>query len=208
MSEPPPILEPLSALSFNYPIPKSVRDYGRALDPRILEPGDLLLIAQKTQRWPASRIVAEQERLFAAHHSRWHHAAVSGGKFEICEATRAGVKAREYWEYMTDEYEIKIRRLKNVSKEERNLVAYYAATHVGTPYGFGNLWGLRKSLAQGDPWDKGGILFPGVVCSQLYYEACMRIGILLNDIPSTKVCPAHLSLSPKMFDVDLHWVRV
>ena len=90
----PPSAERLSELSFIRPIPKAVRDYGVALDPKILEPGDLLLISNKKSSWPASRIVEEQSKQFAPLHACWHHVAGSGGKFEICEATFSGVKSR------------------------------------------------------------------------------------------------------------------
>ena len=199
---------PLSEFSFNRPIPKAVRDFGSALDPNILEAGDLLLFARKVPNWSSARIVDAQSNQFSASHACWYHAAVSAGKFEICEATRSGVEAREYWQYMTGEYDIKIRRLKNASAAERSMVAYYAATNVRKSYGFFNLVELARTLADGDPWARRSLIYKGVICSQLYFEACMRIGVLLNTIPSTKICPAHLSVSTQMIDVAPAWVKV
>lgn len=195
-------------LSFSRPIPRAVREYGRALNPDILEPGDLLLFSDKQNGWTAKQIVEQQSHLFPPEHACWHHAAVSGGGFEICEATRTGVKACEYWDYMTDRYEIKVRRLNGADAKTRSQIAYYAATGVSTQYGFLNLLGLRRSLAGANPWRRGFRMSSGVVCSQLYFEACMRVGFLLANIPPENVSPAHLSQSTLMRDIELQWVLV
>jgi hypothetical protein len=209
---PPPLDLPqdqrLSDQTFSRPIPRAVRDHGFALDPKILEPGDLLLFSKKKSTWAGRRIIDAQALQFGPLHACWHHAAVSGGKFEICEATLTGVKAREYWGYMSGQYDIKIRRLKGASAAERSLVAYYAATNVNAGYGFLNLLGLLQALLSGDPWATKSLIYSGVICSQLYFEACMRVGFLLSNIPSTKVSPAHLSVSPQMTDIELAWVKV
>ena len=188
-------------------IPKSVRDHGSTVDPDTLEPGDLLLISKKKKPWISRKIVEFQAQMFAPEHARWHHAVVSGGRFEICEATTRGVTAGEYWKYMTGEYDIKVRRLKDAIADERSRVAYYAATHVRTKYAFGNLLGIGRALIGGNTWHRGRIVrSDGVVCSQLYFESCLRISIPLFDIPSDLVCPAHLSASEQMIDVPVSWV--
>ncbi len=198
----------LSNLSFDWPIPRAVREFGKALDPRILEPGDLLLFANKRPSWTSARIVNQQGKQFASDHACWHHAAVSGGGFEICEATALGVKAHEYWGYMNGGFEIRLRRLRNATAEQRARVAYYAATNVRVSYGFLNLPGLMKTLSNGNPWGRKLFAASGVICSQLYFEACMRVGFLLANIPPEQVCPAHLSISAQMTDVTLAWVKV
>ncbi|MFM9972656.1 MAG: hypothetical protein ACKVQK_30120 [Burkholderiales bacterium] len=198
----------LSDLTFERPIPKAVRDYGSALDLKLLEPGDLLLFSKKEPSWIDRGIIKIQGRAFASEHSRWHHAAVSGGGVEICEATRAGVNACEYWPYMTGEYDIKLRRLKDANAETRSRIAYYAATHVRINYGYWNLPALAKSLSNGNPWATRSWFSKGVICSQLYFEACMRAGFLLANIPSEQVCPAQLSITTQMEDIALKWVRV
>jgi len=204
---PGPRLSELS-LSFTRPIPRAVRDYGRAVDPKILEPGDLLLFSHKSGCWTSRRIVKQQSHLFPPEHACWYHAAVSGGGYEICEATFSGVKAYEYWDYMTGTYDIKVRRLIGADEKTRSLIAYYAATGVNTQYGFFNLPDLKKSLAGQNPWSRRFRFSSGVVCSQLYFEACMRVGFLLVNIPPERVCPAHLSQSNLMTDVELAWVSV
>jgi hypothetical protein len=195
-------------LSFSRPIPRKVRDFGRAIDPKILEAGDLLLFHDKQNSWTSRKIVQQQSNLFPQEHACWSHVAVSGGGYEICEATLSGVKAHEYWEYMTDAYDIKIRRVSGADAKTRSLIAYYAATGVGTQYGYANLPKLFFSLTTGKPWGSRFRFSSGVVCSQLYFEACMRVGFLLNNIPSEHVCPAHLSQSSLMKDIDLEWVAV
>ncbi len=199
----------LSSLSFERPIPKAVRQFGKALDPKILLPGDLLLVAHKKPTWRSSLIIKQQSQQFADEHAKWYHAVVCGGGFEICEATmRGGVAAHEYWDYMNDGYDLKLRRLKDATPEERSRVAYYAGTSVGAKYGFSNLFGIMKSLASGQPWGQTMRISSGVICSQLYFEACLRVGFVLASAPAAHVCPAHLSISPQMVDVHLDWVPV
>jgi len=198
----------LSDLSFPRPIPRAVRKFSYALDPDILQPGDLLLVADRTSSWTSRRIVNAQSHQFADEHACWYHAAVCGGGFEICEATFAGVKSSEYWDYMTGDYDLKIRRVRNATEMQRSMIAYYAATSTRKAYGFFNLLALAGSLVKGDPWARTLRISNGVVCSQLYFEACMRIGFLLNPIPPEHVCPAHLSQSHLMEDVALAWVDV
>jgi hypothetical protein len=107
---------------------------------------------------------------------------------------------------MTDAYDVKIRRLSGADEKTRSMIAYYAATGVRTKYGYFNLPNLISSLTTGNPWATKFRFSSGVVCSQLYFEACMRVGFLLNNIRPEHVCPAHLSQSTLMKDIDLVWV--
>ena len=198
----------LAGLSFERPIPQSVRKYGKAIDPNILEPGDLILVSRIKPNWTSARITKFQTKMFPEEHARWYHAAVSGGRYEICEATIGGVKSYEYWPYMTGEYELKIRRLRNASASVRSSLAYYAATNVKTRYGFLNIINIANILNDGNSWKKHMISSSGVICSQLYFEASMRVGYLLANIPPETVCPAHLSMSQYLEDVPISWVKV
>jgi hypothetical protein len=199
----------LTGLSFTRPIPKAVRLYGQALNPDILEPGDLILVCRKVPNWTSRRITAHQSKMFADEHARWYHAAVSGGRFEICEATTGGVKTYEYWQYMTGEYDIRVRRLRDADASTRSQIAYYAASNANSRYGFTNLLNVSAFLHSGDGWRRPRILSSGIICSQLYYEACMRVGYILEKtVRAELVCPAHLSLSSLMDDVPLSWVPV
>ena len=200
--------EKLSDYSFERPIPRAVREFGKAIDPKILEPGDLLLVAHKNPKWHSKLIVQQQQKQFPDEHACWHHAAVCGGGFEICEATVGGVKAYEYWDYMNARFDVRVRRLKNAAPDQRSRVAYYAATNVNTGYGFLSLPALASFLSNGNPWGRRLLSSSGVVCSQLYFEACMRAGFLLAPISSDQVCPAHLSITPHMVDVPLSWIPV
>lgn len=192
----------------NHPMPAAVRRHGKIIDPATLEMGDLILVQEKKPSWTSRRIVAAQRKQFDDKHALWSHAAVSGGRFEICEADLGGVTAKEYWDYVTGDHDVRIRRLKNASSTERSMVAYYAATSVRTSYGFANLLSLARSLADGDPWKKEFRFTNGTVCSQLYFEACMRIGILLAKIPPEHACPAHLSQSDQLIDIPVSWIAI
>jgi hypothetical protein len=120
-----------------------------------------------------------------------------------------GVKAGEYWDYMDGSYELKVRRLKNADVAVRNRLAYYAATMVKTGYGFLTLLGIRDALLGGGNWRRRTIFrSQGIICSQLYFQACLRVGIPLVNIPEDRVCPAHLSASAQMKDIPLRWVPV
>jgi hypothetical protein len=109
---------------------------------------------------------------------------------------------------MDGSYDIKARRLKNSTAEQRSLLAYYAATMVQTSYGFLNILSIRDALTGGGDWQRTIFRSKGVICSQLYFEACMRVGFLLVNIPQDRVCPAHLSASSQMEDIPLRWVPV
>jgi hypothetical protein len=198
----------ISKLNFDRGIPAAVRSHGRVIDPDLLQPGDLLLVCKKQPPWISRQIQRYQEKMFSPEDSCWHHALVSGGGFEICEAITTGVRAREYWDYMDGSYDIKARRLKNSTAEQRSLLAYYAATMVQTSYGFLNILSIRDALTGGGDWQRTIFRSKGVICSQLYFEACMRVGFLLVNIPQDRVCPAHLSASSQMEDIPLRWVPV
>ena len=110
---------------------------------------------------------------------------------------------------MTGNYELKIRRLMNASEATRNQLAYFAATYTGVRYGFMSAINLRGILSGNDPWRKKPFIrSSGIICSQLYFEACQRVGYLIANIPAETVCPAHLSQSQLLHDVELSWVKV
>ncbi|MEM7043057.1 MAG: hypothetical protein AAF543_09630 [Pseudomonadota bacterium] len=200
--------QPLSRLSFERPIPQAVRDNGWAIDPKILEPGDLILVSLDKPTWASRNIIKYQSMMFPEEHSKWHHAAVSGGRYEICEAGITGVRACEYWRYMTGEYQIKVRRLKGADKAERYMIAYYAAINVKTSYGFLAALNIANFMRKGESWRRPIIASRGIICSQLYCEASMRLGYLIVNNPPGTVCPADLSMSPLLEDVSLSWVEV
>jgi len=189
-------------------VPAAVRRHGKVLAPSFLEPGDLILVALHEPGWLQRRIQKTQGRLYDWEHAQWHHALVSGGDTEVCEAVRNGVVARQYWEYMTGAHCFKVRRIKKASLAVRTKVAYYAATMARTSYGFGSIFSIKSSIDENDPWKRSMLRSRGVICSQLYFEACMRAGVLLASIPSDRVSPAHLSASKEMDDVPLQWLEL
>jgi len=189
-------------------IPSAVRRHGRVLDPSFLEPGDLILVALHKPGWLQRRIQRTQGQLFEWDHARWHHALVSGGGTEVCEALLTGVVASQYWDYMAGAHDFKVRRIKNATSEVRTRVAYYAATLSRTAYGFGAILRIKNAIDDNDPWKRSLLRSRGVICSQLYFEACMRAGILLGAIPADRVTPAHLSASKQMDDVPLQWIEL
>ncbi len=200
---------PLGRYHFTNEIPKDVREFNKVVDPTVLEPGDLILVCHLKPPWISRKIQSYQQELYDWDHARWHHAVVSGGDVEICEATRWGVEAREYWRYMTGHYDLRVRRIATADAAARAKVAYYAATMARTPYGFLNVLGILVGMARGNLRGRLPIRSSGVICSQLYFEACMRIGVLLsNNVRPESVTPSHLSASGQMIDVPLQWKTV
>ena len=189
-------------------IPRAVRKHGRVLDPSILAPGDLILVAHQSPGWVQRKIQAAQSQLYEWEHAQWHHALVSGGETEVCEALTSGVVAHEYWDYMTGAHTLKVRRVKNATAEVRTKIAYYAATMSRTSYGFGAIFPIKTTMDKNDPWKRSLLRSKGVICSQLYFEACMRAGIFLASIPSDRISPAHLSASSGLDDVALQWLEL
>lgn len=199
----------LASLAFEHPMPKEVRKFGRVIDPTILQAGDLIFVSSYKPDYLSRQIAQYQAKLFEPEHARWEHVAISAGRFEICEAVSGGVQAVEYWRYMTGRHDIKVKRLRAADEATRARLAYYAATNVRTKYGYLTALNLGIALRNGNLW---GTLPPrrtrGVICSQLYFEACMREGYLLASIPPEAACPAHLSMSPQLEDIPLQWVAI
>lgn len=135
-------------------VPSAVRAAGQALDPRWLEPGDLILVSSKKPRFPATSIRSYQSNLYTEDHACWQHVAISAGRFDIIEATAFGVKFCTYWHYMTGDHNIKVRRLANADKATRTMVALYAAAQVRSWYGYSNLSNIAAILAGADAWRK------------------------------------------------------
>lgn len=201
-------IELTARLSDLFPIPHQVRKFGKPLNPDLLQAGDLILTCSGKPTFFGKLITKHQGKMFSPEHAKWQHAVVSGGRFEICEADTSGVTAKEYWAYMNGDYQLKVRRLKGADEATRNKIAYYAATHVGTKYSFLNAVNLRSFLGGTDAWQRPGIRSSGIICSQLYFEACMRVGYLLANVRPEAVCPAHLSTSTLLEDVKVNWVDV
>ena len=194
---------------YDKPIPRVVRKHGKIVDPSVLEAGDLILSCNNTPSWISKKIQQYLLGLYDWDHSKWHHAIVSGGGIEVCEATVKGVRANEFWHYMDGNHEIKIRRLKTADSTNRAKVAYFAASEVGTAYGFINILKTARAIGKNNFLEKGIFNSKGVICSQLYFEACMRVGILLiPGITQNVATPAHLSASQQLEDVPFDWVMI
>jgi uncharacterized protein YycO len=195
--------------SSDRPIPIATREYGKIVNPSLLEAGDLMLICNKRPEWISIQIQKYQEKIYNREHAKWHHAVVSGGGVEVCEATISGVCTREFWPYMNGENEIRIRRIRGASKADRAKVAYYAASQAGSNYSLFNLFKTWQSLYSWNFLKKSIINSKGFICSQLYFEACMRIGVLLTPgISYDLATPSHLSASSQLEDIEVEFVDI
>ncbi len=197
--------------SFDRPVPKRVRENGRVLNPSVLQPGDLMLVSQKTPSFVSRKIQDYQRTLYADEHARWHHAVTVIDQIKICEATiMKGVVCREYWDYMTGDYEIKIRRVTGMEEEPERAyrIAINAAAQTGRRYGISNLISILRARP-GNLFQRALFNSEGIICSQLYFEACMSAGILLySGSDPGLITPSHLSSSAMMTDVNVPWIDI
>ena len=109
---------------------------------------------------------------------------------------------------MNGKFELKVRRLKDADSGTRSKLAYHAASATRSAYGFLTALNVGAVLGSGDAWKRPIIKTRGVICSQLYFESCMKIGYLLANIPPESVSPAHLSQTNLLEDIPLSWVKV
>lgn len=145
-------------------------------------------------------------------HARWIHAAVYVGDYNICEATRYGVRIADMFGYLGG-YLIRVRRDPKLSSDESWTIAMRAVFRLKEPYAFRiavRLW-----------WDskRGHLLirrFPrnvppyaGVICSQLYADAYGEVTWqALDNTVDHPVVPASLSCTKQMQDVESRWLEI
>ena len=196
--------------SFDRPIPKRVRENGQVLDPSALQHGDLMLVSQKTPGLISRKIQEYQRTLYEEEHAQWHHAVTVIDQIKICEAIMKGVVCREYWDYMTGDYNIKIRRVIGVGErpELACRIAINATAQTGRRYSISNLISILRTRP-GELFQQALFNSKGIICSQLYFEACMSSGILLYpEIDPGLITPSHLSSSAMMTDVNVPWIDI
>jgi hypothetical protein len=209
---------PAGTIRIDRELPKEAHDWGRVVDLRALDAGDLLLFRPVE---PAADSIsnlimkAQIQGRFHKRHAQWTHAAVYLGDDEnVCEANFKvpsapnGVIIRSAFDYCDGKHAIRGRRPKNMDRKQRLRIAIGALTSLGRGYSFRQI----VSFAQAANTEHGFLksLFRGqqnspqaFVCSTLYQDAynfafrgtTIRFGTLAT--------PANLSASADFEDNDL-----
>lgn len=196
----------------------------KMINPYQLEAGDLILVRPKDPdqlgvfgriKW--SQTIETQRKLIAdEEHASFTHVAISRDYHQIYESVpENGVFFTSYWKYMTDNYDIKVRRLKGHNARNRSQISHNIAELFGKEYGFVDLV-MIKALANEWEWLQNIASWVGsdntYICSALFAASCDREGVdldILGGLKSTSVVtPAHLSASTALEDVAIQWVTV
>lgn len=194
--------------SYEIPLKKAIRLNNQALNPAQLKPGDLILIHKKKPKL-ISKIIIWTQRVFAPEDAKWHHVVVSGGGFEICEATFfSGVKCKPYWKYMDGNYDIRVRRLPGIDDTLRYRMAYYAASYSKESYNYLQAAGIFTN--QKRDWRSSLPFYSrGIICSGLFVTCCLRVGKLIcSHTSKDRIVPAQLSATDQLEEVDVDWLSL
>jgi len=130
---------------------------------------------------------------------------VGGGNRNLVEALIKGVKIRTLDTYFTSKYTIHVRRIKGLTVEQAEKMKTYAYSRVGKPYDIKQFLTLALYFI----CKKFGIRQPTIVansdvkdiCSELYFNAAMAVGIRLIQLESVVVTPHNLLECTTMVNV-------
>lgn len=201
----------VGSIQVDYPLPVSVRSFGRLPDAGALLPGDLLLFRAKNADFVGRRIEGAQRRGgFSADDSRWTHAAVYVGDHALCEARPfRGVGYSNFYSYIGGHY-IRARRDPSLTTDQRYRLAIEALTRLRRSYSILRIaWLARQSFV--GYWSPVApvVVAQRLVCSQLYADAYLAVTKTLVANTQTAIfTPAHLSATARLQDIPLGWVDI
>jgi hypothetical protein len=201
-------------------LPRETRTFGKLLDTRDLEPGDLMLTRDGYPGGISSTITQVQvEGGYAPQDARWTHAALYLGDGEsVVEATfdslheGGSVRLTRLDEYCKGDQFLRFRRSNQLRNGDNWRICVRAMSRIGKKYDFlyaARLWfnvALRKKGFYDDnlKWPTAR----AVICSTLYadsYNEATRyhLGELCG------VCvPAWLSLCSEFSDIEVGWLQI
>lgn len=205
-------------------LPQEARTWGRIVDLKTLEPGDLILFRPvPAEADPISQaIVRAQLTRFPERHAQWTHAAVYLGDDEhICEANfkvpkvKNGVNVRSAFCYCDGNHAIRARRPKNMSPKLRLRIAIGALTNLNAGYDITQFLAFAAAAYRGTGFWNSFKRVPtsytrSFVCSTFYQDAynfAFQGSTLRMGSPCT---PAHLSGSVDFEDAEpsLRWLNI
>lgn len=190
-------------------IPKWFRELSEVLDPSCLLPGDLLLVRMIRPDWFRRRIVSHQNRYWEYQDSKWTHAAIIKSEYSFVEMTTKGINIGYLWDYQDGKWEIKIRRIPELSPDQRHRIvdAAYQNQLLFNEYDFIGIFKLMQLKTSQDHFKPTGTVVRASICSALYVRAVTRLGIHLGEgIDPRIVTPAQLSASSLLTDIAIRKV--
>ncbi len=169
------------------PLPKVIRDHGTIPDLRLLLPGDVFLLADSHSKPDVIRL-GQRMLGYPSEHAQWQHAAIYlGGGLAVVESVPVkGVCVGSLYQELLGRT-FRVRRTSvNPSGTE---IAHRALAYLDAGYGWAALlraWTSDRRKIPG--WTDHGPEAKAVFCSEL--------------------CPAFLSRTELLVDVDVPWRRI
>lgn len=199
-----------TATSIAYRLPKTIIKFGYIPREEDLEPGDLILFEPKKwqlNHWLIKRV---QSGCFPETHSRWSHAAVYTGDWQICSAdTSRGVHEEDIFEHLLLS-RLRVRRAK-LPPVRRFQIALNAIRRRGNVYDWRGMLDFYRHFGtlHKVPLHQRVAATDASICSDLYAQSFFRAAHALIGRPvNTAFMPADLSATDKLDDVPVRWMRL
>lgn len=188
-----------------------IQDFGRFPNFRVLLPGDLMLSSPIQPARFSKHVLRWQERQYAPKHSRWTHAAIYIGDEWICEAVNPVVRAVRIDPYVGGHL-LRFRRDPLLTPDDRFRLVRAGLMRCGERYSIGDVsiqfspklpsWEFRISPVGPH----------SLICATLYRDAhdaaCPRRLQVPVGERSFTICPAFLSLTTHLRDVEVRWLKI
>jgi hypothetical protein len=174
-------------------------------DTRSLLPGDIVLFQPLKPTIPQKVSQAFQKSSFT------HAAIYVGFDHEICEAVPSDGVVLSSLEDSIEDHCILVRRVPNLSDDDRNRIAIEAGKLRGDLYAFRQIFQLAwNRFLKIDPSTDDGPR-RGVICSTLCEHAILVVtkgSLTLRRTKNDVVTPARLAEAIELEDVAIDWTRV
>lgn len=192
---------------------KRIRSFGYTPDEAAMEPADLVLVADSGAKGSAAISEAQRRGGFGAQHARWTHVAMYIGDDRVVEASPTdGVRVNALSSVLFRRVAL-VRRVEKptLSLEARYRVIIHAMHELGQPYSLGVVPELAWWALRGRWWRRPSRSDDQAltICSSFVrrtYLSATNINIAPQAINLT--WPADLSISERLVDVPVGWVRV
>jgi len=190
-----------------------VRSFGFTADEALLQPADLVLVAGNGTKGSTAIETAQRRGGFDTSHARWTHVAMYIGDDRVVEATPvAGVRVNALSNVLFQRPTL-VRRVDDaaLSQEARFRVIVHAMQELGQPYSLGVIPKLAWWAWKGRWWQRQSSSDEQdlTICSSLVrrtYLSAANINVAPDATDLT--WPADLSLSKRLVDVPVGWVRI